>query len=115
MLTEWWMDAFPEVPYERSAPGPKEMLSLIGYDICHPRRLHRVAKVCEDFGVRVQYSIFECHLDESRFERFWERLNQEIDPKEDRLVAYQIDAKSAKRTRTAGTMVCTEKVVVYLV
>ncbi len=91
------------------------MLTLVGYDICEPRRLQRVARVCEDFGMRVQYSIFECHLDESKFERFWARLQAEIDPEEDRLVAYQIDAKSAKKTRTAGTMVCTEKVVVYLV
>lgn len=115
MLSQWWMDAFPEVPYARSAPAAPAMLCLIGYDICCPRRLHKVAKVCEDFGLRVQYSIFECHLDDRRFERFWERLQEEIDPEEDRLVAYQIDAKSAKRTRTAGTMVCTEKVVVYLV
>lgn len=80
-----------------------------------PRRLQKVAKVCEDFGIRVQYSIFECHLDERRFERFWTLLNAEIDPEEDRIVAYQIDAKSARKTRTAGTMVCSEKVVVYLV
>ena len=115
MLSEWWMAAFPQVPYARSAPRPHEMLSLIGYDISEPKRLHRVAKVCEDFGVRVQYSIFECRLDEAQFERFWERLTSEIDPKQDRVVAYQIDAKSAKRTRTAGTMICSEKVVVYLV
>ncbi len=115
MLSEWWLDAFPKVPYARSAPGAHQMLSLVGYDICEPRRLQRVAKVCEDFGMRVQYSFFECHLDEKRFERFWERLLAEIDPEEDRLVAYQIDAKSARRTRTAGTMVCSEKVVVYLV
>jgi hypothetical protein len=54
-------------------------------------------------------------LDEQKFERFWGRLLKEIDPAEDRLVAYQIDARSAKKTRTAGTMVCTEQVVVYLV
>ena len=115
MLSEWWQQAFPEVPYARSAPGSHQMLSLIGYDISCPRRLQKVAKVCEDFGIRVQYSIFECHLDERRFERFWTLLNAEIDPEEDRIVAYQIDAKSARKTRTAGTMVCSEKVVVYLV
>lgn len=115
MLSEWWIEAFPQVPYVRSQPGVSQMLTLIGYDICEPRRLQRVARVCEDFGIRVQYSIFECHLDEQKFERFWGRLLKEIDPAEDRLVAYQIDARSAKKTRTAGTMVCTEQVVVYLV
>ncbi len=115
MLTEWWLNAFPAVPYARSGPGAHEMLSLIGYDIAESNRRQKIAKVCEDFGIRVQYSFFECHLDEKHFERFWQRLLEEIDPEEDRLVAYQLDAKNARRTRTAGTMVCSEKVVVYLV
>jgi len=115
MLSEWWMEAFPQVPYARSQPGARHMLTLVGYDICDPRRLQRVARVCEDFGMRVQYSIFECHLEEQKFERFWSRLMEEIEPSEDRIVAYQIDARSAKKTRTAGTMVCSERVVVYLV
>jgi len=91
------------------------MLTLVAYDICEHRRLSRVAKVCEDYGVRVQYSLFECRLEEGEFEDFWLKLLEVIDEKEDRLVAYKIDAKSAKQTLTAGTMVCSEKVVCYLV
>ena len=111
----WFLDAFPLVPYESSPPGEKQMLTLLGYDITDPKRLARVAKVCEDFGVRVQYSLFECRLEDPDFQRFWFRLIDEIDEKEDRLVAYRIDAKCAKETLTAGTMVCSEKVVCYLV
>ena len=91
------------------------MLTLVAYDIANPKRLTRVAKVCEDFGVRVQYSIFECRLEEPDFQKFWRQLLQEIEDKEDRLVAYKIDANCAKETLTAGTMVCSEKVVCYLV
>lgn len=91
------------------------MLTLVGYDITEPKRLSRVARVCEDYGMRVQYSLFECRLEDSEFEDFWLRLLDEIDEKEDRLVAYKIDAKSAKQTLTAGTMVCSEKVVCYVV
>ena len=91
------------------------MLTLVAYDICAPKRLARIARVCEDYGVRVQYSIFECRLEESDFEDFWLKLLDEIDEDEDRLVAYKIDAKSAKQTLTAGTMVCSEKVVCYVV
>jgi CRISPR-associated protein Cas2 len=91
------------------------MLSLVAYDICDPKRLHRVARVCEDWGVRVQYSLFECRLEESQFARFWEQLLAEIDPAEDRVVAYKIDARCARETLTAGTMTCSEKVVCYLV
>ena len=91
------------------------MLTLVGYDIAHPKRLSRVARICEDFGVRVQYSVFECFLEAAEFEDFWLKLLCEIDENEDRLVAYKIDSRSAKETETAGTMVCSEKVVCYLV
>lgn len=114
-MSNWWYDAFPQVPYQKSPPGAHEMLTLVAYDITDPKRLHRVAKVCENYGVRVQYSIFECHLDEDEFTDFWLKLLEEIDEDEDRLVAYKIDARSAKETMTAGTMVCSEKVVCYLI
>ena len=92
-----------------------EMLTLIAYDISSPKRLVRVAGVCEDFGVRVQYSLFECRLENPEFEEFWGRLLREIDPAEDRLVAYLLDARCARECRTAGTKVCSEQVVRYLV
>jgi CRISPR-associated protein Cas2 len=91
------------------------MLTLVAYDISDQKRLARVARVCEDFGVRVQYSVFECRLEEAEFTEFWLRLLSKIDEDEDRVVAYKIDARSAKETMTAGTMVCSEKVLCYLV
>jgi CRISPR-associated protein Cas2 len=111
----WWYEAFLEVPYNKSPPGEKEMLTLVAYDITEPKRLSRVAKICENYGVRVQYSIFECHLEETEFDEFWLKLLEEINDNEDRLVAYKIDARCAKETLTAGTMVCAEKVVCYLI
>ena len=114
-MDDWWQQAFPLVPYENSPPGETEMLTLVGYDISDHKRLARVAKVCEDSGVRVQYSVFECRLDENEFADFWLKLLDQINDKEDRLVAYKVDARSAKETLTAGTMVCSEKVVCHLV
>jgi len=114
-MDSWWHEAFPQVPYETSPPGEKQMLTLVAYDISEPKRLVRVARVCEDYGVRVQYSVFECRLEEDEFTDFWLKLLEEIDEKEDRLVAYKIDARSARETLTAGTMVCSEKAVCYLV
>jgi len=111
----WWFEAFSQLPYESSPPGVGEMLTLVAYDICDPKRLNRVAKVCEDYGVRVQYSVFECRLDENEFTDFWLTLLEEIDEDEDRVVAYKIDARCAKETLTAGTMVCSEKTMCYLV
>lgn len=91
------------------------MLSVVAYDITDPKRLSTVARICEDYGVRVQYSIFECRLEETEFAGFWAKLVAVINKREDRIVAYKIDARCAKETLTAGTMVCSEKVVCYLV
>lgn len=111
----WWYEAFPETPYQKSAPSDGEMLIVLAYDVSEPKRLAKVASVCEDFGARVQYSIFECHLEVEEFNELWLRLLGIIDEAEDRLVAYRIDGRCAKETETAGTMVCSEKAVCYLV
>lgn len=111
----WWFDAFPQLPYEKSPPAHDQMLTVIAYDIADHKRLAKVAKTCEDFGVRVQYSIFECHLAPEGFNDLWLRLLDIIDEDQDRLVAYKIDARCAKETETAGTMICSEKAVCYLV
>mgnify|MGYP001408461485 CR=1 FL=1 len=42
---------------------------LVSYDISHPKRLRRVARAMEGFGVRLQYSVFECALDALRLAR----------------------------------------------
>jgi len=91
------------------------MLYLVAYDISNQKRLQKVAKVCEDYGARVQYSLFECRLEPDTFQRFWKHLLLEIDVGEDRVVAYPLDARCARDAKTAGTMVCSERVVCYLV
>ena len=67
------------------------------------------------WSLSVQYSVFECRLDEAEFTEFWLRLLSKIDEDEDRIVAYKIDARCAKETMTAGRMVCSEKSLCYLV
>jgi CRISPR-associated protein Cas2 len=98
---DWWDDLLPAQPHTHP-PGAEEMLRLIAYDIAHPRRLKRVAEVCLDFGVRVQKSVFECWLDDDRFEQLWERLQDKINLEEDQILAYTLDAGAARRRRTAG-------------
>jgi CRISPR-associated protein Cas2 len=38
---------------------------LIAYDIADPRRLRRVCKIMEEYGDRIQYSVFICDLSRS--------------------------------------------------
>ena len=94
--------------------GAHQMLTLVAYDITDPKRLHRVAKVCEDWGVRIQYSVFECRLEADSFESFWEELGAEINPLCDRVVAYKICTKCAREIHSAGVQEHYEKVVAYV-
>jgi len=78
------------------------MLRVIAYDIANPKRLRRVAKVCESFGARVQLSVFECWLDGERFDALVDGLRAEIDPEKDQIVFYTLDPQNAKRRKGIG-------------
>ena len=100
-MDDFWDDLMPSAPYLKP-PGASEMLRVIVYDIACPKRLRRIAQVCEQSGVRIQKSVFECWLDEERFESLWAQLLTLLEPQEDTLAAYVLDAKAARLRRAAG-------------
>lgn len=59
---------------------------LVSYDICHPKRLRRVARALEGFGVRLQYSVFECALDEMRLAMLKSELHPILNHEEDQVL-----------------------------
>ena len=59
---------------------------LVTYDIRHPKRLRRVAKICEDFGCRRQLSVFLCRVSATDLVRLKARLEDIIEPKEDQVL-----------------------------
>jgi CRISPR-associated protein Cas2 len=114
----WWEDAFANRPTPSEqrghACGEHQMLTVVAYDITDQRRLRQIAKICEDYGVRVQYSVFECRLEADKFDKFWSDLLDTIDFSTDRLVAYKVRAACARDIRSAGTQTHQEKVVAYV-
>ena len=69
------------------------MLILVTYDVnteskAGQRRLRRVARVCENHGQRVQFSVFECLVDAAEWVRLRAKLIAEIDPEHDSLRFY---------------------------
>lgn len=59
---------------------------LVCYDICHPRRLRRVAKLMEGYGVRLQFSVFECALDDKRLTRLKAEAEKLLHHEEDQIL-----------------------------
>jgi len=110
-----WDDLFPIVPHLKP-PGSQEMLRLIAYDIVEPKRWRRIHETCQDYGVSVQFSLFECWLEENSFQSLWAALEKVIDPKVDRLVAYTLDAADARKRLAAGqSMMLSQRIETYVV
>lgn len=83
------------------------MLILITYDVstvekAGVRRLRRVAQACEDYGVRVQKSVFECQVGQKEWVALRNRLLHEIKPDEDSLRFYFLDEKAVQRIEHHG-------------
>ena len=83
------------------------MLILVTYDVSTVekaglRRLRRVARACEDYGVRVQKSIFECQVGQKEWVSLRDRLLSEIKDDEDSLRFYFLDEKAVLRTEHHG-------------
>lgn len=69
---------------------------LVTYDVATitpegERRLAQVAAVCERFGVRAQYSVFECRLSPTSLQRFAGELMDVMDASEDSIHIYRFD------------------------
>ena len=74
------------------------MLVLITYDVSTKEasgrgRLRNVAKECENYGQRVQNSVFECLLDASQALILKDKLLSLIDEKQDSLRFYYLGNK----------------------
>jgi CRISPR-associated protein Cas2 len=83
------------------------MLVLVSYDVATKeaggsRRLNRVAKACEDYGQRVQYSVFECIVDPAQWTVLKQRLIDEIDPEKDSLRFYYLGSNWRNRIEHVG-------------
>lgn len=83
------------------------MFVLISYDVAvtdtgGPGRLRRVAKVCKDYGQRVQFSVFECIVDPAQWVMLKQRLIDEIDEERDSLRFYYLGSNWRRRVEHIG-------------
>lgn len=83
------------------------MLVLVSYDVATSdkvgkRRLRQVAKQCQDYGQRVQYSVFECVVDPAQWAVLRKELIEIIDEEEDSLRFYFLGANWRHRVEHVG-------------
>ena len=78
------------------------MLYLISYDISDDDRRRRVYEALKDFGRRVQFSVFECDVDEAGLRELSARIDFEIDGSTDSCRFYRLCKACAAEVRILG-------------
>lgn len=83
------------------------MFVLVSYDVKTEdaegrRRLRRIAKACQDFGQRVQFSVFECIVDPAQWTKLRARLLKEMKAEEDSLRFYFLGSNWQSRVEHVG-------------
>lgn len=83
------------------------MYILITYDVnteekAGQRRLYRVARVCKDYGCRVQNSVFECVVTEVQLIELKHKLEHTMDKTQDSIRIYFLNKNENRRIITLG-------------
>jgi len=83
------------------------MMVLITYDVqtTSPdgaKRLRMISKICQNYGQRVQNSVFECLVDPMQFKQLKTQLEEVMDPKTDSLRYYMLGANWKRKVEHVG-------------
>ena len=96
------------------------MLVLITYDVCvsddrGPYRLRQIAKYRQKFGQRVQNSVFECVVDESKFMDIKNELLKLMDEDKDSIRFYKLGNNYKNKVEQYGIKVSYDMTDVFMV
>jgi len=83
------------------------MMVLVSYDVATsdktgPKRLRRIAKICQNYGQRVQFSVFECIVDPAQWTAMRQQLLGVMDDHQDSLRFYFLGANWKRRVEHVG-------------
>jgi CRISPR-associated protein Cas2 len=89
------------------------MMVLVTYDVSTVeaggvRRLRRIAKACQDYGQRVQNSVFEIEVDPARWTFLKSKLEEIADHNFDSLRYYYLGSNWQRRVEHVGAKEVTD-------
>jgi CRISPR-associated protein Cas2 len=90
------------------------MFLVVSYDIADNKRRTRVAKKLKDFGVRVQYSVFECILEQNKIDEMQKAVASLLS-EEDSVRIYYLCETCKKKIKSYGEKGVTEDPAVYII
>ena len=77
---------------------------FVSYDISDPKRLRKVARSLEGFGVRLQCSVFECALDAMRMAKLKAELQGLVNHDEDQVLFVSLGPSAGDATLVIEAM-----------
>ncbi|MBE9233284.1 CRISPR-associated endonuclease Cas2 [Cuspidothrix issatschenkoi LEGE 03284] len=81
---------------------------IIVYDIPCDKRRQKISELLEGYGKRVQYSVFECLLNQSQYTELKKRLHKQINSSEDSIRFYPLSKHTFNQIETWGEPPITE-------
>lgn len=83
------------------------MMILVTYDVSFkdengPKRLRRLSRLCQVFGQRVQYSVFEIDVDMAQWTQLKSQLLDVMDQDEDSLRIYYLGSNWKRKVEHIG-------------
>ncbi len=78
------------------------MFIVVTYDITDDKRRDQISSELQNYGIRVQKSIFECHLDYNQIETLKASLEIMIDATTDNVRFYYLCKKDHGKTAVEG-------------
>ena len=76
---------------------------MICYDIADEKRLRKVAKILESYGIRVQYSFFQCEMPKSKLEEVKDKVLTVLNLREDSFFIYPLCENCSRKPIIDGT------------
>ncbi len=76
---------------------------LICFDVHDAKRLRKIANEMENFGNRVQRSVFECHLEANQIRDLQQRLENWLELTQDQVRYYRLCGKDKSSILIDGT------------
>jgi len=91
------------------------MFVVVSYDIEDDKKRFKVAQILENFGTRVQYSVFECIINEQQLKEIKEKTKNIIDKEKDSIRFYIICESCLKKIEIIGIGEVTKDLDFYII
>lgn len=88
---------------------------LVAYDISNNKRRARLHKLLENYGTPVQYSVFECIINEKDLKKMGHQIRKLLRPRLDHVRIYTLCGTCQKKIKVIGRHEITEQKPLYVV